>query len=115
MEENRIPKRILYMNLESTGPRGRPRNRRQDEVREDGRIVDGEVWQEKLYNREEWKNLLEVTGPVKACNEIALHVSSVTCSTSGDLAQMTLGMLRACYVGWLLPGLEWSSAPLQPW
>jgi hypothetical protein len=28
-------------------PRGRTRNRRQDEVREDGRIVGGEVWQEK--------------------------------------------------------------------
>jgi len=27
--------------------RGRPRNRWQDEVREDGRIVGGEVWQEK--------------------------------------------------------------------
>jgi hypothetical protein len=39
MEDNRIPKRVLYMNLESTGPRGRPRNRWQDEVREDGRIV----------------------------------------------------------------------------
>jgi hypothetical protein len=38
MEENRIPIRVLYMNLEST----RPRNRWQDEVREDGRIVGGE-------------------------------------------------------------------------
>jgi hypothetical protein len=27
MEEHRIRKRILYMNLESTRPRGRPRNR----------------------------------------------------------------------------------------
>jgi hypothetical protein len=36
MEENRIPKRILYMNLETTGFRGRPRNRWQDEVREYG-------------------------------------------------------------------------------
>jgi hypothetical protein len=39
MEGNRIPKRVLYMNLESTRPRGRPRNRWQDEVRVDGRIV----------------------------------------------------------------------------
>jgi hypothetical protein len=53
MEENRIPKRVLYMNLESTRPRGRPRNKRQDEVREDGRIVGGEEWQEQVYNREE--------------------------------------------------------------
>jgi hypothetical protein len=46
------------MNLETTKPRGRPRNRRQDEVREDGRIVGGEEWQEKVYDREGWKNLL---------------------------------------------------------
>jgi hypothetical protein len=32
MEENRIPKRILSMQLEATRPRGRPRNRWQDEV-----------------------------------------------------------------------------------
>jgi hypothetical protein len=58
MEENIIPKRVLYMNLESTRPRGKPRNRWQDEVREDGRIVAGEEWHEKVNNGEEWKNLL---------------------------------------------------------
>jgi hypothetical protein len=42
MEGNRIPKTVLYMNLESTRPRGRPRNRWQEEVNEDGRIVCGE-------------------------------------------------------------------------
>jgi hypothetical protein len=45
MEENRIPKTVLYINLESTRLRGRPRNRWQDEVREDGRIVGVEEWQ----------------------------------------------------------------------
>jgi len=39
MEENGISKRVLYMNLVTTRLRGRPRNRWQDEVREDGRIV----------------------------------------------------------------------------
>jgi hypothetical protein len=34
-----------------TSLRGRPRNRRQDGVRKDGRIVGGEEWQEKAYNR----------------------------------------------------------------
>jgi hypothetical protein len=58
MEENRIPKRVLYMNLETTRRRGRPRNRWQDEMGEDGRIVGGEEWQEKVYNIEEWKKLL---------------------------------------------------------
>jgi hypothetical protein len=40
------------MNLESTRPRSRPRNRLQNEVSEDGRIVGGDKWQEKVYNRE---------------------------------------------------------------
>jgi hypothetical protein len=51
MEENRIPKRILYINFESTRLRGKPRNRWQDEVREDGRIVVGEEWQEKIIQQ----------------------------------------------------------------
>jgi hypothetical protein len=47
------------MNLETPRLRGRPRNLWQDEVREDGRIVR-EEWQEKAYNREEWKRLLRM-------------------------------------------------------
>jgi len=58
MEENRIRKRVLYMNLGTARLRGRPRNRWQDEGREDGRIVGGEGWQEEVHNREEWKKLL---------------------------------------------------------
>ena len=53
-------KRVLYMSLETTGLRGRLRNRWQDEVREDERIVGGEGWQEKVYNRAEWKKLLRM-------------------------------------------------------
>jgi hypothetical protein len=45
------------MNLD-TRRKGRPRKRWQDEVREDGRLVGGDGWQEKVYNREEWKKLL---------------------------------------------------------
>jgi hypothetical protein len=69
MEKNRIPKRVLYMNLETTRPRSRPRNRWQDEVREHGRMVGGEEWQEKVYNREEWKKLLRT-----AMNRLILHM-----------------------------------------
>jgi len=58
MEENIIPKKVLYVNLGTIILRCRPRNKWQDEVREDGRIVGGEGWQEKVYNREEWKKLL---------------------------------------------------------
>jgi hypothetical protein len=43
-EENRIPKSVLNMNLETTRLRGRPINKWQDEPREDGSIVGGEGW-----------------------------------------------------------------------
>jgi ssDNA-binding replication factor A large subunit len=39
------------MNLETETLRGRPRNRRQDDVREDGRLVSGKGWKERLYKR----------------------------------------------------------------
>jgi hypothetical protein len=57
------------MNLETTRLRGRPTHRWQNEVREDGRIVGGEGWQVKAYNREEWKKLLRM-----ARNRRILHV-----------------------------------------
>jgi hypothetical protein len=68
-EENIIPKRAFYMNLETTRPGDRPRNRWQDEVREDWRIVGGEEWQKKVYDREEWKKLLRM-----ARNRRILHM-----------------------------------------
>ena len=46
-EENTIPKKVLYMNLEATRLRGRPRNRWQEYVREDGRLVGGKGWEER--------------------------------------------------------------------
>ena len=57
------------MNLGTTRLRGRPGNRRQDEVREDGRIVGGEGRQEKVQNREERKKLLRM-----AKNRRILHM-----------------------------------------
>jgi hypothetical protein len=39
-------------------------------VREDGEIVGGEGWQEKLCNREEWKKLLRT-----ARNNRILHMA----------------------------------------
>jgi hypothetical protein len=55
MEENRISKKVLHMNLEATRLRCRPRNRWQDEVREDGTLVGGKGWKERVYSRQEWK------------------------------------------------------------
>jgi hypothetical protein len=69
IEGNRIPKRVLYMNLETTRLRGRPWYRWQDEVREDGRIVGGKGWKERVYNKEERKKLLRT-----ARNRRILHM-----------------------------------------
>jgi len=70
MEENGIPKRVLHMNLGTTRLRVRPRNRWQNEVREDGknswwRRVAGK----KVHNREGWKKLLRT-----ARNRRILHM-----------------------------------------
>jgi hypothetical protein len=59
------------MILETTRPRGRPRNRWLDEVRGEGRIVGGEEWHEK-YDREEWKKLLRT-----ARNCRILHINGI--------------------------------------
>jgi len=48
MEEYGISKKVLYMNLEKTRLRGRPRNKWQDEVREDGRLVGRKGWKEGM-------------------------------------------------------------------
>ena len=49
----------MYVNLEATRLRGRPRTRWQDEVREDGRLVGGKGWKGSVCNREEWEKLLK--------------------------------------------------------
>jgi hypothetical protein len=69
MEENGIPKKVPCINLEATRLRGRPRNRWQDEVRKDGRLVGTHGWKERVYNREEWKKLLRM-----ARNRCILHM-----------------------------------------
>ena len=57
------------MNLETRSLRGRPRIRWQNEVREDGRLVAGKVWKERVYNTEEWKKVLRT-----ARNRHILHM-----------------------------------------
>jgi hypothetical protein len=68
-KEIEFAKGLLHMNLGTTRLRGRPRSRWQDEMREDGRIVGGEEWQEKVRNREEWRKLLRT-----ARNRSILHI-----------------------------------------
>jgi hypothetical protein len=56
--------------VKTTRLRSRARNRRQDVVREDGRVVGGEEWDEKVHNREKWEKLLRT-----ARNRLILHVA----------------------------------------
>jgi len=44
MEEDRIPNRVIYTHLGTTRLRIKPRNKWQDEVRDKGRTVCGEMW-----------------------------------------------------------------------
>jgi len=58
------------MNLETTRLRGRPRNRWHAELREDGRLIGGKGWKERVYNRQAWKKKLLRT----ARNHRILHM-----------------------------------------
>jgi len=68
MEENRIPQKVLYVNLEMW-LRGRQRNKCHNELKEDGRPVGVQGWKERVYNIEEWKKLLRM-----ARNRLILHM-----------------------------------------
>jgi len=55
--------KVYYIRIwEKTRLKCRPRNRWQDDVRDDGRIVGGEGWQEKVHNRTKWKKLMRTEG-----------------------------------------------------
>jgi hypothetical protein len=64
------PQKYYICIWKKTGLEGRPRNRWQDEVREDGRLVGEKGWKERVYNREEWKKLLRT-----ARNHRILHMA----------------------------------------
>jgi len=74
MEENRIPKKVLYMNLETMRLRGRPRNRWQDEVREDRKLIGGKGWKERVYDREESNKFLRTACQRNECMYICLAI-----------------------------------------
>jgi hypothetical protein len=63
-------KSVIY----ECGNNGRPRNRWQDEVREDGRTVGGEGWQEKVHNRKEWRKLLRTANLFNICDASSIIV-----------------------------------------
>jgi hypothetical protein len=66
MEENKIPKRVFYMNLK-TRLRGRPRNRWQDKVREDGRLLVEKSGRKKQKTERNGRSSCEQQGIVAFC------------------------------------------------
>jgi hypothetical protein len=64
-----FPKKYYILIWKQQGLRGRPRNRWQDEVREDGRLVGGKGRNKRVYNREDSKKLLRT-----ARNHRILHM-----------------------------------------
>jgi hypothetical protein len=62
-----FPKRILYMNLETTRLRGRPRNRWHNEVRDDGRIAGGDGCRKKYITERNGRSSSERQGIVTLC------------------------------------------------
>ena len=82
--------RLLHMNLEMR-LRGRSRNRWQDEVREDGRLVGGKGWKEGVYNREKWKKL-----PIMARNRHILQMPIERMNEMGRLRMVPFHRLPFC-------------------
>jgi hypothetical protein len=52
MEENRIHQKSIIYEF-GNNKLVRPRNRWQDEMREDGRLTGGKEWKERVYDRAE--------------------------------------------------------------
>jgi len=69
MEENRIPKRVLYTNLGTKDWEVDQEIDGKMRWEEDGQIVGGVGWQEKVHNRGEWKKILRMP---KSCR--ILHI-----------------------------------------
>jgi hypothetical protein len=59
-------------------------NKWQDEVREDGRIVGGEEWQEKVYDGEEWRKLLRTARNCRILH-LTMEENRMLCTTAQDI------------------------------
>jgi hypothetical protein len=59
MDENCMPRRLMYMQLEGLREVGRPRARWRDEVGTEARMLGIRSWWAKAMNREDWMELLK--------------------------------------------------------
>jgi hypothetical protein len=58
MDENCMPRRLIYVQPEGVRKVGRPRARWRDEVGKDARMLELRSWWATAMNREEWRKLL---------------------------------------------------------
>jgi hypothetical protein len=61
MDENCMPRRLMYVQPEGVRKVGRPRARWRDEVGNDARMLRLRSWWTTAMNREEWRKLLRET------------------------------------------------------
>jgi hypothetical protein len=61
MDENCMPRRLMYVQMEGLRKVGRPRARWRDEVRKDVRMLGLSTWWATAMNQEEWRKLLRET------------------------------------------------------
>jgi hypothetical protein len=59
MEENSMPRRLMYIQPEGPIKVGRPRDRWRDDVGKDATMLGIRSWWARAVNREEWRKLLE--------------------------------------------------------
>ena len=59
MEENSVPRRLMYMQPEGPRKEGRPRARWRDDVGKDARMLRVRSWWATAMDHEEWRKLLK--------------------------------------------------------
>jgi hypothetical protein len=59
MDENCMPRRLMYVQPEGLRKVGRPRDRWRDDVGNDARMLGLRSWWATAMNREEWRKLLK--------------------------------------------------------
>jgi hypothetical protein len=65
MDENCMPRRLMYVQLEGLRKVGRPRARWRDEVGKDARMLGLRSWWATALNQEKWRKLLKEATTVR--------------------------------------------------
>ena len=61
MDENRMPRKVLYRNFDINRARGRPRKRWMNDVEKDAVKLGIGSWRSSAENRQQWRQVVEST------------------------------------------------------